>query len=115
MSSFVSENMLNESKCSATVEQPRGRTPVKFVEGMKYADRTCKMLRDELARRGMKKSGTKTELVERLKKDDTIDKNTEVEVDASHLSPPISPLTRQHSTKVPSPEELDLQCAVLSR
>ena len=37
----------------------RLRSARKYVEGMKYEERTCVMLREELGKRGLKKSGKK--------------------------------------------------------
>ena len=48
----------------------RFRSARKYVEGMKYEERTCVMLREELGKRGLKKSGKKKELIERLKDND---------------------------------------------
>ena len=57
-----------QDNVTAVSPRRRGRRPTPFAQA--YEKRTCKMLRDELARRGLKKSGKKADLIARLKVDD---------------------------------------------
>ena len=76
------------------------------------------MLRDELARRGLKKSGKKADLIARLKVDDEAPPATSgsgEDVDVSLAAVSIAgtpPLQRSGSRKVPEPEDVDLMCPI---
>ena len=87
-------------------EKPKkGRSPVKYVVGMPYKEMTCKMLRDELTKRGLKKSGKKADLIQRLENDDDKDTFNKKVVCKN-------PIIRQQSLQVPEPEALDLMCGI---
>eukprot|EP00942_MAST-04A_sp_MAST-4A-sp1_P005086 g5086.t1 len=108
-------NNIEEEQISIIMEEQErkvkakrgGRSPVKFVEGMPYETQTCKMLRNELVKRGLRRSGIKADLIERLKRDDEPKKEQVLKKMVLNAR-----IKRQESMQVPAPEDVDLICGI---
>ena len=93
-----------------------GRPPVKFVEGMSYDKQTCRMLRNELIKRGLRRTGIKEDLIKRLKDDDNNPNNEDMQVEeAEQVEAPIEAvggIQRQERMQLPDLNDLDLMCGI---